>query len=104
MKHLEDLAKLLHLPSMFPEHNMEPTCVPEYMLTRSLDAPNDPPQEPQLQLASNPVPSPVHKESQQTGDEMDANLIKLAVISGVTPLRFVIRTVTACSECLHSVA
>lgn len=39
MKTLEDLATRLHLPPIFPEHHMVPTSVPEFMLTRSLDAP-----------------------------------------------------------------
>lgn len=87
MKVLEELAQLLNLPRMFPEHNMQPTSTPEFMLTRSLDAPKGPPEvrelQRELQHASTPIPPPSHSMSEQDFEDMADVMRQVLLIQGM---------------------
>ena len=83
MKVLEDLAKLLELPRMFPEHNMTPTTTPKFLLTDSLEAPQHPPALPQLQPARTSVPPASHNKGSDTQHESLDVCTMVSIIQGV---------------------
>ena len=87
MNILEAAAKNACLPCLFPEHNMQPLAVKEYMLTEALNPPLDRPQLPAAMTSeqfrsSGKLASWTHHMTAQEEEEATELLLTVAMITG----------------------
>ncbi len=87
MNILEAAAKKACLPRLFPEHNMQPLAVKEYMLTDALNPPLDRPELPAAMTteqlrSSGKLASWTHDMTEQEEDEATELLLTMAMING----------------------